>query len=161
MKALNINLQIKEYERAEELSEGYQLLIKKASDAAHGAYAPYSTFYVGAAVLLENGEIITGNNQENAAYPSGLCAERVALFYANAHFPNVKVNAIAIVAFLNNQTMADEPVPPCGSCRQVIMESQLRQQKPVTLILVGKNKIQLIEDASLLLPLYFNKRMLL
>lgn len=161
MKQLNINFKIKEYQRLEELSEEFQFLVKKAGEAAHLAYAPYSSFFVGAAILLENGEIITGNNQENAAYPSGLCAERVALFYANAHFPNIKVKAIAITAFLNNKTLVEEPVPPCGSCRQVILESQTRQQKPVTLVLAGKNKIQVIEDASLLLPLNFNKEMLL
>ncbi len=161
MKEKRIEFKVKEYSQKEELNSLFQKLIEKASEAAIGAYAPYSSFHVGAAVLLENGEIITGNNQENAAYPSGLCAERVALFYANAHFPNLKVKAIAVTAFANHHNLVDEPVPPCGSCRQVILESQLRQNEPVTLILTGKNKIQVIEDASLLLPLHFDKEMLL
>jgi len=161
VKERNIQFQIKEYTSVNELNLIYQKLIEEAENAAHKAYAPYSSFFVGAAILLDNNEIITGNNQENAAYPSGLCAERVALFYANAHFPNQKVKAIAITAFINNSTKVDEPVPPCGSCRQVILESQLRQNEPVTLILSGKNKIQVIEDASLLLPLHFDKEMLL
>lgn len=161
MKEIKIEFKIKEYYKKEELNHLFQKLIEKASEAAKGAYAPYSSFYVGAAVLLENGEIITGNNQENASYPSGLCAERVALFYANSRFPNLKVKAIAISAFNNNHKLVSEPVSPCGSCRQVILESQLRQNEPITLILNGKNKIQVIEDASLLLPLNFNKNMLL
>lgn len=161
MKEHSIQFKIKEYDKKDELSSLFQNLILCASEAAHKAYAPYSSFFVGAAVLLENNEIITGNNQENAAYPSGLCAERVALFYANAHFPKSKVKAIAITAFLNNEIPVNNPIPPCGSCRQVILESQLKQNDPITLILAGKNKIQVIENASLLLPLHFNKNMLL
>lgn len=161
MKEHTIQFKVQEYNSKDELSGLFQNLLKHAAEAAHKAYAPYSNFYVGAAILLENGEIITGSNQENAAYPSGLCAERVALFYANAHLPESKVKAIAITAFINNETPVHEPVPPCGSCRQVILESQLRQNEPVTVILEGKNKIQVIEDASLLLPLHFDKEMLL
>lgn len=161
MKEHTIQFKIKEFTSKDELSNLYQNLLNQAAEAAHKAYAPYSSFFVGAAILLENNEVITGNNQENAAYPSGLCAERVALFYANAHFPQSKVKAIAITAFINNEKQVDEPIPPCGSCRQVILESQLRQNEPVTLILAGKNKIQVIEDASLLLPLHFDKEMLL
>lgn len=161
MKERTIQFKIKEYASKDELSSLYQNLLYHASEAAHKAYAPYSSFFVGAAILLENNEIITGNNQENAAYPSGLCAERVALFYANAHFPQSKVKAIAITAFVNNEIPVNDPIPPCGSCRQVILESQLKQNEPITLILAGENKIQVIEDASLLLPLHFDKGMLL
>ncbi|HNV95470.1 MAG TPA: cytidine deaminase [Bacteroidales bacterium] len=161
MKEKTIQFKIQEFSSKDELNSLYQNLLNQAADAAHKAYAPYSSFFVGAAILLENNEIITGNNQENAAYPSGLCAERVALFYANAHYPQSKVKAIAITAFINNEIQVSEPIPPCGSCRQVILESQLRQNEPVTLILAGKNKIQVIEDASLLLPLHFDKEMLL
>ncbi|MGQ9847362.1 MAG: cytidine deaminase [Bacteroidales bacterium] len=161
VKEHTIQVKIKEYTSKNELSGLYQKLVDQASEAAHQAYAPYSSFFVGAAVLLENNEIITGNNQENAAYPSGLCAERVALFYANAHFPQLKVKAIAITAFVNNKIQVNNPIPPCGSCRQVILESQLKQNEPITLILAGKTKIQVIEDASLLLPLHFDKDMLL
>jgi len=149
------------YQNQNELPELYRNLLKEASLAAEKAYAPYSHFYVGAALLLDNGEIVTGNNQENAAYPSGLCAERVALFFANAHYPSAIIKALAITAFYDDKKMVSEPITPCGSCRQVILESQLRQKEPITLILMGKEKIYVIEDASLLLPLNFNKDLLL
>src|ERR1035437_1956912 len=93
-------------------------LLKEAEKAMHNAYAPYSEFIVGAAVLLENGKLVTGNNQENAAYPSGICAERVAIFYACAQYPKVAVKTIAIIC----DTKTNEPVTPCGACRQVIAE---------------------------------------
>lgn len=149
-----------EYQQKDELPSIYHNLMVKAEEASKNAYAPYSGFNVGAAVLLENGEIITGNNQENAAYPSGLCAERVALFYANAQFPNTKIKAIALYASSQNAGTL-EPVTPCGSCRQVILESQFRQKEPIELILVGTNRIYVVHDASLMLPLHFSKSFLL
>ncbi len=149
-----------EYHHKNELPFVYRDLIVKAEEASKNAYAPYSDFYVGAAILLENGHIITGNNQENAAYPSGLCAERVALFYANAQYPTTKIKTIAIFAS-SKDAATIEPVTPCGGCRQVILESQFRQKEPIELILVGSNKIYIIHDASLLLPLHFSKSFLI
>ncbi|MDR0546410.1 MAG: cytidine deaminase [Dysgonamonadaceae bacterium] len=132
---------------------------KNLADAAKKAvtrsYAPYSKFQVGAAVLLANGEIVTGSNQENIAYPSGLCAERTALFYANSRFPDEAVDMIAVAAFTNGD-FTEEPVPPCGSCRQVILEAQNRYKHPVKMLLCGKNEIYRIEKITDLLPLSFS-----
>ncbi len=144
-----------EYNSIKELPKDDILLIEKAKEAAKNSYSPYSTFKVGAAVLLENNEIIQGSNQENAAYPSGLCAERVALFYANSKFPEVKVKTIAITALMNNKFI-DEPVPPCGSCRQVMLETEIRFNSPIKVILSGNKKIQIIENIKQLLPLDFS-----
>lgn len=145
-----------EYPSASELSGDIQKLIIESKNAAQRAYAPYSHFNVGAAVLLENGEIFTGNNQENAAYPSGLCAERVAIFYANSKFPEIPVKAIAISAF-NTNGFLKTPIPPCGSCRQVLLETEIRFKKPIEIILVGQPRIQVIENVTELLPLSFQK----
>jgi len=160
MKNSTINIHFTEFSSADELEIKYKHLIEKAKDAAQRAYAPYSSFFVGAAVMLANGEIVEGNNQENAAYPSGLCAERVALFYANSLYPNTSVQAIAICAFSNGK-LTSEPVPPCGSCRQVLVESETRFNTPINIFLAGQNKIIKIESASELLPFNFNKEMLL
>ena len=148
-----------EYNYIEELNEDEKRLINKSKDAVKNAYAPYSKFSVGAAVLLENGEIITGTNQENAAYPSGLCAERVAIFYANSKYPTVAIKSIAVTAFTNNKFI-ETPLPPCGSCRQVIVESETRFNKPIKIYLVSKTKITVIEDAKTLLPLNFDENFL-
>lgn len=148
-----------EYASIEELNEDEKILINKSKEAVKNAYAPYSKFSVGAAVLLENGEIITGTNQENAAYPSGLCAERVAIFYANSQYPNVAIRSIAVTAFTNNKFI-ETPLPPCGSCRQVIVESETRFNKPIKIYLVSKTKITVIEDAKTLLPLNFDENFL-
>lgn len=161
MKSKTIQLSILEYNSLKELPEDYLKLLETATFAAKNAYAPYSHFNVGAAALLDNGEIISGNNQENAAYPSGICAERVVVFFANAQFPENKILTLALVAFQNGKDMTEMPVPPCGSCRQVILESQIRQNEPIKLILFGSKKIYVIEDASLLLPISFNKNMIL
>ncbi|MBI4647816.1 MAG: cytidine deaminase [Bacteroidia bacterium] len=154
-----IKISFKEYGALSELSRIEQKLVTKAENAAHKAYAPYSHFMVGAAILLENGEIIEGNNQENAAYPSGLCAERVAMFYANSKFPDIPIITIAISAF-SKKGKVIEPVPPCGSCRQALLESEIRFKKPIKLILSGKKKIYIIENISSLLPLNFSNKML-
>jgi cytidine deaminase len=129
-------------------------LIEMAQNAGKKAYSPYSNFNVGAALLLENNEIICGSNQENAAYPSGLCAERVALFYASSQFPDTAVKAIAVVASKNNKPIAD-PVPPCGSCRQVFIEWEKRFGKPFVVIMAGTKKIIRVEKAGWLLPFSF------
>ena len=154
MSIKEIKISINEYNSIDELNNEDKVLINSAKLAADRAYSPYSKFSVGAAVLLANGEIIQGNNQENAAYPSGLCAERVALFYANSKYPDVAVKAIAITAKKNNK-FNSSPVPPCGSCRQVMLETETRFKTPIKIILFGENKIQIINKVSDLLPLDF------
>ncbi|MEN8227794.1 MAG: cytidine deaminase [Bacteroidota bacterium] len=149
-----LHIRFNEYNRLDELSEIQVTLVDKAKEAAKSAYAPYSNYYVGAAVLLGNGEIITGNNQENAAYPSGLCAERVAIFYANSQYPDVPVTSIAIVA-LKDGSIQDDPVTPCGGCRQVLCEKESQGGTPMEVILCGKKRIQVIQRATDLLPLPF------
>jgi cytidine deaminase len=148
-----------EYNSPDELEAVDQELIRLAKAATDNAYAPYSKFSVGAAVLLENGQIVHGTNQENAAYPSGLCAERVALFYANSNFPESKVLSIAIAARAGTEFI-EMPITPCGSCRQVILETQKRFRHPIKIIQYGKDKIQVIEDASTLLPISFDEAVL-
>jgi cytidine deaminase len=121
-----------------ELPDSEHILIEKASEASKDAYAPYSNFRVGAAVLLADGTIVKGNNQENIAYPSGLCAERVALFYAGANYPHSVVKTIVVLA-QGDLVAADECISPCGSCRQVIAESESRQNEPIRIILVAQD----------------------
>jgi cytidine deaminase len=152
----DIRISIFEYKSVDEMNEADKLLIEQAKSATLNSYAPYSKFHVGAAVLLENGETIIGSNQENAAYPSGICAERVALFYANSKFPEIKVNTIAIVARTNG-SYTELPIPPCGSCRQVMMETEIRFKKPIKIILYGEEKILVIDSASTLLPIGFGE----
>ena len=139
-----------------ELNSAQKALIDKAKEQVSKAYAPYSNFHVGAAVELENGEIFAGSNQENSAYPSGLCAERVAMFYANAQFPDVAVKTIAITAFTNGNFLP-EPITPCGSCRQVLLESEMRFEKDITILLYGTKHIFQLENIRQLLPLCFEK----
>jgi len=121
-----------------ELPDSEYILIEKAYEASKDAYAPYSNFKVGAAVLLADGTIVKGNNQENIAYPSGLCAERVALFYAGANYPDTAVKTIVVLA-QGDLVAVDECVSPCGSCRQVIAESESRQDEPIRIILVAQD----------------------
>ena len=132
-------------------------LIESAQYATQSAYAPYSKYKVGAAVLLENGEIIRGNNQENAAYPSGLCAERTALFYANASHPDQSVKMVAITAFYNGD-FTSETCTPCGSCRQVLLEVENRFKTPVTILMCSKDKVYESSSAKDLLPLCFSDK---
>ncbi|MNK05619.1 Cytidine deaminase [compost metagenome] len=121
-----------------ELPGSEHILVEKALEAVADAYAPYSHFHVGAAVLLADGTIVKGNNQENIAYPSGLCAERVALFYAGANYPGTSVKTIVVMA--KGELIAeDECVSPCGSCRQVIAESERRQEEPIRIILIAQD----------------------
>jgi cytidine deaminase len=155
MKNLNINTKIRVC-NYEELNSSEKNLINIAKDATLRAYAPYSHFQVGAAILLANDEIVTGNNQENAASPSGLCAERTALFYANSQFPDEAVDTIAIAAYTDGDFI-DEPITPCGACRQVILEAQNRYKHPVRIILYGKKTVYIIEKITDLLPLAFSE----
>lgn len=154
MKKLEILLNVYKYNDLQELNKDDKRLVENAIKAAHNAYAPYSHFHVGAAVLLENGQIITGNNQENAAYPSGLCAERVALFAANSQFPDIAVAAIAIVAIKDGKVL-ETAVAPCGSCRQVMIETEVRFERPIRIILYGKKSILVINSVKELMPLSF------
>jgi len=138
-----------------QLNESDRLLVDKAFDACNRAYAPYSKFHVGAAVLLDNGVIVEGNNQENVAYPSGLCAERVALFYAGANYPTSKVDTICIVA-KGDLLPIENLLTPCGACRQVMIETENRQKKAFRTILVSQNnKVMIFETALDLLPFAF------
>ncbi len=144
------------FQSIEELTPEDNLLLIKAIDAARNAYAPYSGFHVGAAILLEDGKIITGNNQENAAYPSGLCAERVALFAASSQNPDAIMKTIAITAY-SNEFEVNTPISPCGACRQVMSEYEIKQKQAIRVILMGaKSKIHIIENISGLLPFMFH-----
>lgn len=157
MKEIYITTTVFEYSSGAELPGTERGLIHAAFKSAKNAYAPYSGFKVGASVLLDNGEIITGSNQENAAYPSGNCAERVAIFYANSQFPEMAVLMIALVAINQSGEVIDYPVYPCGACRQVIFETEIRHGKKIKLIFSGKNKIHMVESIKELLPLNFDK----
>ncbi len=157
MKTTEIRFLIYEFQSIGELPENDQLLIQEARKITAWAYAPYSGFHVGAAVLLGNGQIITGNNQENSAYPSGLCAERVALFYANANYPDSEVKTIAVSA-ANDGILVSEPVKPCGSCRQVMAEAEMRFNHPIRVILDGQDSILVLNGVEILLPLSFSKK---
>lgn len=157
MKTTEIKILVHEYQSISELPEADQLLLIEARRITAFAYAPYSGFHVGAAVLLGNGRIVTGNNQENSAYPSGLCAERVALFYANANYPSAEVKTIAISAAKNGM-LVSEPVKPCGSCRQALAETELRFETPIRILLDGQDSILLLNGVESLLPLSFSKK---
>lgn len=156
MKLEEIKIQYKKYQR-DEVSEDILELLKHAEEAVKRAYAPYSKFSVGAAARLENGEIVTGNNQENVAYPAGLCAERVVLFYANAKYPEVAVTDLLVVAESGSQGVTEMPVTPCGSCRQVMQETESRYHKHMRVILAGKDELWVFENGSQLLPLNFTE----
>lgn len=158
MKKVDISIKLTEVENIDELSSSEQELIQISRQMTTQAYAPYSGFYVGAAVLLENGKIITGSNQENAAYPSGLCAERVAVFAASAQYPDVKIRAVAISGNARSHNIT-HPVTPCGACRQVLLEYEVKQDDPVKIFLSGHSgKIYIIDKVQDLLPLSFTSK---
>lgn len=148
------------FDSFEELRAEDKILMEAAVKARKNGYAPYSEFQVGAAILLENGEVILGNNQENASYPSGLCAERVAIFYAGANYPNVKIKSIAISATSINH-IVDRPAAPCGNCRQAISEYEVKQKSPISLLMMGATG-QVLKCSSIsdILPLAFNSSFL-
>ena len=141
----------------DELSAEEKHLVELAIEATSRSYAPYSKFHVGAAVRLENGVEIIGCNQENAAYPSGLCAERTALFAAGAQYPDVPVRMLAIAARGTHGELEDEPVPPCGSCRQVMIESETRAKASMRILLYGKKYVYVIDGIRKLMPLTFSE----
>lgn len=160
MKKVTITTNYTSYNNLTELDSENQMLFKKAIKVRDTAYAPYSNFLVGTAILLANGKVITGSNQENAAYPSGLCAERVAIYYAAAKYPNIDILKIVISA-KSNIKKVDKPVAPCGSCRQAIAEYETKQVKDIKLLFMGETG-EIIESSSLknLLPLGFDKTFL-
>lgn len=160
MKEQKITISFCEYAEGEELPEGENFLVEQATAALETSYAPYSQFSVGAAVLLEDGEIIRGSNQENTAYPSGLCAERVAIFTAKAKYPNMPIKAIAVTARSDNFEV-NSPITPCGACRQVIAETEKRQNSKIKIIMKGQTGPVLTADGiESLLPLVFHEEKL-
>lgn len=155
MKQLDIHTTIKIYS-PDELSAEEQQLVEAAKKATTRSYAPYSHFHVGAAALLANGEIISGTNQENAAYPSGICAERTTLFYANSQHPQQAVKALAIAARTSEGHWTETPISPCGACRQVMTETENRFGKPMKVLLCSAQEVFVIESAKDLLPVSFS-----
>ncbi len=149
-----LTIVVLEFNSVSELAEADRELVFAAREASENAYAPYSGFHVGAALLLENGVVVKGNNQENADFTDGLCAERVALFYANANYPQEKVVAMAISASNSNGLLV-QPAQPCGSCRQALVETETRFRHPIRLILDSASKIMVVEKAESLLPFAF------
>ncbi|MBI3510524.1 MAG: cytidine deaminase [Bacteroidetes bacterium] len=155
MRKIEIPVTICEYENENELPPSDLGLLKEARLGGEFAYAPYSEFHVGAALRLSNGKIIRANNQENVAYPSGLCAERVAIFFASANHPGETIESIAI-SCSSEKTGSDKPFSPCGACRQVLAEYEQKQHSPIKIILGGKTgKILISESVKNLLPLVF------
>ncbi|MCK9218588.1 MAG: cytidine deaminase [Bacteroidales bacterium] len=158
MKKIVHTISYLEFDSIEELSPTDRELLKLAGQAAITSHAPYSHYHVGAAVRLANGKVFTGSNQENMAFPSGLCAERVAVFYAAATCPDIPMETLAITARADFFEVCD-PVPPCGMCRQAIIEYEFKFNRKIRLILSGeKGKIFLIEGMDTLLPLTFHEK---
>ena len=156
MKNVELKTNIRECQFGE-LSKEEQHLVEQAIEATNRSYAPYSKFRVGACVLLNNGTEVMGCNQENAAYPAGLCAERTALFAAGVQYPNEPVRMLAIAARTPDGELQEEPVSPCGSCRQVIIETDTRFQQQVRILLYGRNRIYVIDGIKELMPLSFTE----
>lgn len=157
MKEIKIESVFYAFDSKEELPDDVRSLMEKAIEAREKAYATYSKFKVGAAILLENGEVISGSNQENAAYPSGLCAERTAIYYAGAKYPKSRILKIAITASSQNQETS-KPIPPCGACRQAISEYEVKQNSPIEIYFMGKTgEVMRSESLANLLPFVFKK----
>jgi cytidine deaminase len=160
MEEITITSQFAVFDSVQELPEDIQNLMEQAIAIRKKAYAPYSKFRVGAALLLDNGKTVLGSNQENAAYPSGLCAERVAIFQAGSIYPDAKILKMAITAASDANTTTT-PIPPCGSCRQSIAEYETKQEYPIEIYFMGEFG-SIYKSASLknLLPLMFDKKFL-
>ncbi len=160
MNEISITTTLQVYDDISELSPEIQNLMSSAVEVRKNAYAPYSKFNVGAALLLDNTEVVIGSNQENASYPSGLCAERTAIYYAGAKYPRAKILKMAITASSQNQ-VTDKPIPPCGACRQAIAEYEIKQDQPIELYFMGAEG-KVIKSSSLanLLPLLFDNSVL-
>jgi len=160
MKDIIISTQFSAFESVSELPNDIQDLMKQAIDVRKNAYAPYSKFKVGAALLLDNGKIVLGSNQENAAYPSGLCAERVAVFYAGANYPEAKILKMVITA-ASDINPTTSPIPPCGSCRQSLAEYEIKQDTPIEIYFMGEiGNIYKSDSLKNLLPFMFDKKFL-
>jgi cytidine deaminase len=158
MEKLTLSCSFERFTSRNQVDQNIQPLLDACFDAMQRAYAPYSTFRVGAALLLENGVIVQGNNQENAAYPSGLCAERVAFFAASANFPGVRIVAASVTAS-SSQYTEGEPVTPCGGCRQCMLEYELKQDADIPLYMMSPSgEITLSSSIKQLLPLYFESK---
>ena len=153
MKTINLNIAIRHCQ-LDELTDADRELIDRAMKATDNAYAEYSHFYVGAALRLANGRIVIGANQENAAFPSGLCAERTAVFSAQANFPDQSIESLALVA-RNDNGLVDSPVTPCGACRQVLLGVEERYGRPMRIIMYGKSGVYIVGSVKDLLPLSF------
>jgi len=156
MKELDIKATIVEAQM-DELTATEQSLVNMAIEATERSYAPYSNFHVGAALLLKNGETFVGCNQENAAFPAGICAERAAIFAAGAKYPDQPVMMLAITARGRNGELIDEPASPCGTCRQVIIETETRFRQPVRILLYGRNRTYVMDGIKQLMPLSFTE----
>ena len=156
MKDLKLKIQIKECQM-DELTQDEQFLIEKAIESTNNSYAKYSHFHVGAALQLENGQVLPGCNQENAAFPAGLCAERSAIFAAGAQYPDVPVKTLAIAARDTNGELTEEPVSPCGTCRQVMIETETRFSQPIRILLYGRRRIYVMDGIKNLMPLSFTE----
>ena len=156
MKKLTIETILEVFESISELPKSIQELMDKAHKAGELAYAPYSHFKVGVALQMETGEVITGNNQENAAYPSGMCAERVAVYHAGAHYPETPIRVMALTARSLKQKTTT-PVPPCGACRQALAEYEVKQKSPIAIYFMGASgKVVKANSVKELLPLVFD-----
>lgn len=160
MKDIKIESTLTVYDNFNELPSDIASLMEKAIEVRKNAYAPYSNFSVGAAILLDNDQIVTGSNQENASYPSGLCAERTAIYYAGAQYPDAKIIKMAIIAGSRvNQTIT--PIPPCGACRQAIAEYEVKQESPIEIYFMGETgKVVKSNSLANLLPLGFDRSFL-
>ena len=155
MRKRKLTIEYLVYRSVEEMDPLDQELVAAAIDAQKGSYSPYSHFRVGAALRLEDGTIVKGSNQENNAYPAGLCAERTAMFWAGANFPGLAFDTLAIVGS-DEKGICDNPATPCGECRQVMAEYQTKGSRPLKVILVGAKKIQKFSKVDDLLPFIFD-----
>ncbi len=156
MKDLELKIQINECQMDDLTTEERQL-VEMAIEATSRSYARYSHFHVGAAIELANGERIIGCNQENAAFPAGLCAERTAIFAAGAQYPNTPVKTLAIAARDTTGELTQEPVSPCGTCRQVMIETETRFQQPIRILLYGQRRLYVMDGIRHLMPLSFTE----
>ena len=157
MKEEEIRILFTEYNDIKELSADDRKVAEASLEAAKKAYAPYSEFKVGAAILLSDGTIVRGANVENAAYPSGSCAEKTALSYTVSNFPELHSVTISIAA-MSGDNLTDEPVPPCGNCRQMLLEEEQRLGREIRIILVGSKRVIVLKSSGALMPLQFTKK---
>ncbi|PWJ34196.1 cytidine deaminase [Sediminitomix flava] len=156
-KKIQLTTEIEVFETFSDLPLQFQNLMKAAEQISEKAYAPYSNFQVGAALQLENGEIVTGSNQENAAYPSGICAERSAIYWTGSNYPDQKITAIAVVG-KPKDAQDFVATAPCGACRQAMFEYEMKQESPIPLLMIWENgEYYLFPSLGSLLPLHFDK----